>query len=302
MNSDPLKAATLKAVLRLFEPLAQLLLEAGVGVGEVHALAEMAFVRAAQRAHAEIGESDPENVARIAVRTGLTRALVAKLGAAKRDEIPEAKYLQNRAVRVLDAWCQEEAYLDRSGAPLILPIRGPAPSFQTLVRDHSGDALLGHPILKDLQRVGAVRRLPNKHVQLIRRSYARVTWTEAGILALGEEVRDLVQVLTHELQQRDPPQFHRYIENAQLDREHAGILERDFFGNGNSLFNSFHRALSHKTVSAPPDAKQVDRISASIFVRREPAWDAAVSSETSRHRRGTPKAGKAPRSRGTKNR
>ena len=55
--SESLKGAVRSAVLRLLHPLARLLLQAGVGVGEFTSLAKIAYVRAAvaqgKEAHGE---------------------------------------------------------------------------------------------------------------------------------------------------------------------------------------------------------------------------------------------------------
>ena len=58
--SETVKAAVMRAVLRLLEPLVRLLLEAGIGVGEFNKLAKMAYARAARDAQAG---GDPEYLA-----------------------------------------------------------------------------------------------------------------------------------------------------------------------------------------------------------------------------------------------
>src|SRR5579872_2253277 len=134
---DPLKEAASKAVLRLLEPLAQGLLELGLGVGHLQALAEMAFVSAARTELSESGDPKPDNVARIAVQTGLSRNAVTELLASRGQRLPRPKPFEHRADRVLRAWCTESDYLDSAGNPAVISIRGAAPSFQALVKQVS---------------------------------------------------------------------------------------------------------------------------------------------------------------------
>jgi hypothetical protein len=73
--SQSLKTAVMRAVLRLLDPLARLLLDAGIGIGEFHQLAKRAYVRAAL----EVARKERPNFSQIGVLTGIPRREIASL-------------------------------------------------------------------------------------------------------------------------------------------------------------------------------------------------------------------------------
>src|SRR5690242_16011021 len=98
MSDDPLIATASDAVLRILEVLAQFSMEVGIGVGDVQAIAEGAFVSAARAAPSESGEVDPDNTARIANRTGLYRCTVNSLLSMEGPRAVRNKPFQNASV------------------------------------------------------------------------------------------------------------------------------------------------------------------------------------------------------------
>jgi hypothetical protein len=266
---DPLKAATAGALLRLLEPLAQWALEVGIAVGDVQALTERAFVCAVIADAQEAGDADPRNTARIAVRTGLPRSTVDQLLDMHDPHAVRQKPFQNFSLRVLHTWCSESDYLDGAGLPRILPLRGEAPSFQALIKLSVG-AALSRTILKDLLRVGAVRRVRKSHVQLVRRTYANLRWGETEMASAGEELREHVRVLLQSLKQRDFKGFHRYVLHEHLPEHSAAVLERDFTSAGTVMFDQLKTAMDLESKIYKAHRGKRSRLSAQITILREP--------------------------------
>src|SRR5262245_32046127 len=110
------------ACQRILDPLARLFLRLGIGAGEFANLCKISYVRAAadvnRMANGRINRS------RIAVVTGLTRAEVARLLAARTHEMTSRVWHRQRAARVLDGWYSDDAFKGRHGLPLPLPIKG----------------------------------------------------------------------------------------------------------------------------------------------------------------------------------
>jgi len=281
MIEDPQKAATCNAILRLLEPLARMALAFGVGVGEVQGLIELAFVSGARQEFQEAGDTDPENVARISVTTGLPRPTVMQLLAGTDYSDVRSKPFSNKAALVLRTWCSDQIYLDGAGVPAVLPLRGTPPSFQALVKASAGTEL-SRTILKELLRMGAVRRVRRNHVQVVRRTYPRVVWDEPLIASFGEEIRDHLRAFVLALQGRDPPVFRRYAAQGSLDQEHAAILERDYSGLFNANINSLSRALTQETDPNKANPGPKNRLSATVIMLREP--DIESGNEKKRHR------------------
>ena len=169
--SETVKAAVMRAVLRLMEPLVRLLLEAGIGVGEFNKLAKMAYARAARDAQPEA----VPNISRIAVLTGIPRGEIAEILRRPEEYRTERERDMQRAERVLQGWWKDTDYHDSNGRPLKLPLRGPRRSFAALVKRYAGDPRV-LTLLKELLRVKAIRRLPDGHLEVLSRTFVTARW------------------------------------------------------------------------------------------------------------------------------
>jgi hypothetical protein len=224
--SEPLQAAVKLAVLRLLEPLVPVLIEAGMGVGDLVSLVKTAYVRAArEQALGSAGESTRPNVSRISVVTGLTRLEVAHILATGAAE-PVYDQGRQRAERVLSGWWNDPAFQDRAGNPAVLPLRGKR-SFAALVEQYSGERSLVSTILAELLRVKAVRRLADGRLEAASRSSATVRWDRDGILAFGEQLGEHCATLLHNLKQPARARLVRRVLNARLDPRYVPMLVRD---------------------------------------------------------------------------
>ena len=221
--SDSVRQALQEASRLLFDPLSMLLLEAGIGVGEVIPLLKRACVHAAlSSAGARRGKP---NISRIAVLTGLTRIEVAAI--LKEPAASDANRRgQQRAERVLVGWWNDPDFQTASGAPAILPLTGRRLSFATLCRRYSG-ALEPARVVEELVRVKAVRRVANDRVEALSRTYSTVRWSAPGIEAAFAQLAELCATLAHNL--RDPARslLVRRIVNTRLKPEYVPLLRRD---------------------------------------------------------------------------
>ena len=266
MSQDPLRDAWIAALSRLLHPLTRLLLDAGIGAGDVGKLIETEFVRASVQKGMDAEDPDPRNVARIAVETGVPRASVMALLSTPVGRELRLTSGSNRSVRVLEGWCTDDEYLENSGEPAVLPLDGSAGSFDSLVKRYGGDAALKQPILRDLVRVQAVRRVAHRHVQVIRRTYCPLPVNVERIAEFGDEASELLHVLLQEFLGREPAPFHRRVTSLRIDHEHAAVLLRDFARHGATLFNAFASALSHPSMLARPGARLRNRIADAIYI------------------------------------
>src|ERR1700681_2039632 len=105
----------MRAVLRLLDPLARLLLDAGIGIGEFHELAKRAYVRAAL----EGTRQEKPNFSQIGVLTGIPRREIASL-LENSDTAPlTVERGTQRAERVLRGWWNDQEFRDPAGRPAI---------------------------------------------------------------------------------------------------------------------------------------------------------------------------------------
>jgi Family of unknown function (DUF6502) len=269
--SESLKAAVQAAMLRMLAPLVRLLLAAGIGVGDFLALVKVAYVRAARdEGREKRGELRP-NASRIAVVTGLTRAEVAAMLAADADERRTSDRGRHRAERVLSGWWNDPDFQTPAGEPAVLPITGRSPSFAALVARYSNEPRVT-PILDELLRVNAVRRLSDGTLKALSRTYATVRWNPDGIAALGEQLSEHCATLLHNLEHPGEPRCVRRVINAQLDPQYRPMLLRDIEEQVDGLALSMDDALNdpQRTVRPVRGGREAVRLGVAIYVFEEP--------------------------------
>jgi len=265
--SETVKAAVMRAVLRLLEPLVRLLLEAGIGVGEFNKLAKMAYARAARDAQAEA----TPNISRIAVLTGIPRGEVGEILRRPEEYRAEPERGVQRAERVLQGWWKDADFCDPNGEPSRLPLRGPRRSFAALVKRYAGDPRV-LTLLKELLRVKAVRRLPDGKLEVLSRTFVTARWDNAGIEMVGDRVRDLLDTLVYNLKHPSSPRYARFIVNSEVDPRFVPLLLRDITQQSEVLADTFQDALNdpERIVRPTRSAQDAHRISIGIFVTEEP--------------------------------
>jgi Family of unknown function (DUF6502) len=278
--SDSLKGAVRAAVLRLLEPLMKLLLDAGVGVGDFIALAKVAYVRAASR-RGQVGgkEFQRPTVSQIAVVTGMTRVEVAAILATGEAVSRTTEHNRQRAERVLSGWWTDPAFLTQ-GEPAILRLRGPRRSFEALCRRYSGEQRVA-PVLDELTRVRAVRRLPDGRVQALSRTYATVRWDPEGIAAVGEQLAEHCATLVANLEQPIRPRLARQVVNTRLNPRYAPVLIRDIESSLQVQADALHDNLNDLIHTAEAGAPAM-RLGVGIYVFEGPAEDSAERDSVAR--------------------
>jgi hypothetical protein len=271
-----LKDTLLQAVMRLLEPLVRLLLEAGIGVGEVHQLLKKTYVQVAAKNCA----GDP-TISRIAALTGIPRDHVASLLQSS-TEIPTVERGVQRAERVLRGWWSDPQFCDASGQPLILPLHGPRRSFAALVKRYAGDPRV-RTLLQELLRVKAVRRLPDKRIEVLSRTFATARWDATSVSLVGERGRDLLETLTHNLRRPQQPRYTRFIVNCDVDPKFLPVLIRDLTIQAESFANRAEDALTdpNRTLHGVHPDLGSTRLGLGIFiVEEQPSTDQELEPPT----------------------
>lgn len=252
-------------------PVVRLLLAAGIGVGDFMAMVKVAYVRAARdQGRERRGEMRP-NASRIAVVTGLTRGEVAAMLAEDTDERRTSERGRHRAERVLSGWWNDPDFLSPEGAPAVLPISGSRRSFKELVKRYSNEPRVT-PILDELLRVNAVKRLPDGSLKALSRTYATVRWNPDGIASLGEQLAEHCGTLLHNLEHPGQPRLVRRIVNAQLDPLYRPMLVRDIQEQLEAAAESIDDALNDPRATVRPvrGGREAVRLGVAMYVFEEP--------------------------------
>ena len=276
--SDALKRAVQSALMRLLQPLARWLLEAGIGVGEFVNLAKVAYVRAAVEQGRSVAGNARPNISRIAVVTGLTRVEVASLLERGEAESPSSDRGRQRAERVLSGWWTDPEFLSVKGAPEILRLKGSRRSFSALCERYSGEKRSA-PVLQELLRVGAVRAHSDGRLQALSRSCTMVRWDPAGVEAVGEQLRDHCATLLENLHHPTRARFARQVVNTQLDPRHAPMLIREIENSLGVRTDVLHETLNDPTHTARAGAPAM-RLGVGVYVFEEAPAGEGVSRES----------------------
>lgn len=211
MDGD-LKGHALAAARRILRSVVRMMLKHGVMHREFVELSKEVYVEIARSEYGLRGR--PTNVARMALLTGLDRKEITRIRA-KLDEggvSTEPPHKQDRIARVLTGWYQDADYLDDDGRPIVLVLEGGKPSFETLVRRYGGD-VPAITILRELQRVEAVRQDEAGRVEVLRRNYRLDTADPEALIRSGSVLADIGRTVTHNLY-RSPDDASRFEARA----------------------------------------------------------------------------------------
>jgi hypothetical protein len=264
--SEPLKLALLAALRRILEPLARLMVDAGIGVGEFHELAKVAFVKAARERSSGSGKP---NHSSIALLTGLRRVEVKALLDIDESIEPAPERNRHRAERVLAGWWSDPEFLDTQGRPKVLPAAGARGSFEALARKYSGEPRI-RALRTELIRAKAVTRLPDGSLQALSRTFANARWEPSGVAVLGERVRDLLDTLVHNLRHPSRPRYARTVMSDRIDPKALALLQRDLSTSADVLCDTADDALHDPASNVGRTANTpAARLGLTVFVFEE---------------------------------
>lgn len=137
--ADPTLLRFAQQVLR---PLSRLFLRRGLNYHEIRTILAWSLVDAAMNDPAFAIESRRafrHSISHAAAMTGMTRREAGHYADMPEPDVAPVSERTRRVMRVLFAWRTEPGYQDEKGEPRILPLRGDAPSFETLAEKERRD-------------------------------------------------------------------------------------------------------------------------------------------------------------------
>lgn len=207
--------ALAKAFLRLFRPLARILIRNGISFSATADWAKKVYVDVAFEEFAEPGKK--QTISRVSALTGLFRREVKRLHELDLDEDLAAGDRYNRAVRVISGWLNDADYQTPSGRAASLPFEGECSSFTSLVRAYSGD-IPARAMLTVLQSACCVDETADGKLRLVRRMFIPGNDSTDKLHILGTDVAELVATIDHNLTSSpDDLYFQRKVSNTRLD-------------------------------------------------------------------------------------
>lgn len=250
--SDTTLRALSAAVIRLLRPLVRILLRHGVSYGTFTDFAKWVYVDVASREFAIDGRK--QSVSRVSVITGLSRKEVTRVQQLPRpqDQIEAENY--NRAARVIGGWLRDREFIDAQGLPLDIALEGEAPSFNALVKRHSGD-MPARAILDELIRVEAVERLDNGQVRLMANAYIPKGGEADKLHIMGTDAAALIATIDHNLQNNGAPRFQRKVSYDNIPDEALEAFRALSGEQAQALLVKLNEWLAERDLDSNPKAK-----------------------------------------------
>ncbi len=198
-----------RAISKILEPLAHLMLKYNISHSEFSELARRSYVKMAFK-YFTIPNRKKTN-SRVSVITGLSRPEVIRLARQTEDEEPITKGPLNRATRVIGGWLQDPDFIDDNNQPRELLLRGEVNSFNELVTRYSG-GITARAILDELLRVEAVSLIDKQTVKLKHHGYVPINSESEIIEMVSKHAGDMLGTIVHNLSSEpDDRYFQRQV-------------------------------------------------------------------------------------------
>lgn len=264
MNNG-LKKAAFASSRMLLRPVIRLLLRCGVSWKELAELCKLVYVEVAAEDFGKRGR--PANASRVAILTGLSRRDVKRAKDLLRDS-DDAGFMAveriDHASRVLSAWYQDPEFCDAKGKPRLLPLEGKG-SFAVLLKRHAPD-IPPTAMLKELQRVGAVRLTPQGKVRALARYFMPMSLDPDSVVRSGSVLRDLATTVAHNQLRRDhqPSRFEGRASNVRVRRVARRAFAEYLESRGMAFLEDVDTWLTlHEAKSA---TEKTDRIGVGVYL------------------------------------
>lgn len=261
------------SLVKILRPLIRILLRNGVTYRAFSEAAKSVFVEIATTEQRIPGRKQTDS--RIAVITGLSRKEVKRVKLMPSPESGDDLARYNRASRVISGWTQDEAFMDGQGEPLDLVLDGADNSLSELVRRYSGDAPV-RAVLDELERVGAVQRLPDGNLHLATRGYIPQTDSPERLGIFGVMAADLLKSSDHNLQDESgKPYFQRVVANDRIPAELVDEFQQVTRRNSQQFLEKLDRWLTENERNGrkAPKNQDLKRVGIGIYYFEEPRAD-----------------------------
>lgn len=186
------KRAAVQAFGAALEPLVGVLLDVGLTASEAEEVLRDVFVKSARKMLRET--TGRASTSQVALRCGLYRSDVKERLTRIDAENPALTSPdEHRLSRLLFGWHRDPDYVGRDGRPKRLSIDGPR-SFSSLVARYAAN-MYPAVVLRELERVGAIRRDEAGQLEALSSEYAAGEFDEDRIVELGARARDAIDGL-----------------------------------------------------------------------------------------------------------
>lgn len=256
-----------KAFLKLFRPLARILIRNGVSFSAMSEWAKKVYVDVAFDEFKEPGKK--QTISRVSALTGLFRREVKRLHDLDADTELDSADRYNRAVRVISGWLNDADYRGASNRPLTLPFEGPGASFSSLVRAYSGD-IPARAMLTVLESANCVEETSSGKLRLVQHAFIPGNDATDKLQILGSDVAELIATIDHNLS--SPPDdlyFQRKVSNTRIHPDAVVHFRRLASERAQALLEELDAWLSDHELSEEDTEHEAQHVSLGIFYAQD---------------------------------
>ena len=260
--------AAVQACRSVMVPLAKFLLKNGIGYREFSEISRWAFVKVVA---ARDNKSGRPKVSRIAAATGLSRKDVTRVLQDLDSPDPPGMQSVSSGGRILEMWHRLPDYLDSSGKPAAIPIRGPKVSFSCLSRLADDSISVDH-MLRELERAGSIERTTEGLVRARERYFVAPAGDPERVKRFGLRVRDLATTINYnnEHDRREARLFEASAICLRLDPKFLPLCKRMIADGGLQYLQQVDSWFASHEASNTEDSSHVARVGVGMYFFQEP--------------------------------
>lgn len=204
---------------RILVALARILIRHNVGYPTFSEIAKKAFVEVATN---EYGlRARPASKSRVSLLTGINRRDVARVQ--ESSSLPQGNVVYNPVFRLVSVWIRDDRYRGGDGEPLVLPIRGDAPSLEALRRECCHD-VSESAVLRELISLGIAKLEGSESIQLLTPGYIPRNDALSKLELMGIDVAVLLNTIDGNIAGDVEPLFQRKVSFHDVSERGVALL------------------------------------------------------------------------------
>jgi hypothetical protein len=278
LSRNDVRALARSALLHIFEPLTDFVIDAGLSTNDLCSILRHAAVR--RLASQQLEVSRRINISGIAATTGIPRSEISRIlkSTGKTNEILVDSHQQSTN-RILAAWHEEPKFTTPNGEPAELRIYGRGPTFDLLVKRY-GRGIPTRAVLDELVRAHAVDLLPSQKIRAKTPLAIHRGITPHMIRAFGDRAAELIDTLVSNMRFPDKPRFVANISGSTVESSGLPLFRREISNKGAGFLADVKEGLNQSRSRS--GRSRSNKVSVTVFYHES---DSTQISETSISRR-----------------
>jgi hypothetical protein len=259
-SRNDVRGLAISALLQLFEPLTDFVIDAGLSTSDLYSIVRQAAVRRVAAQQIEV--SRRINISGIAATTGISRSEISRiLKISKKDEkLVDSR--QQSTNRILAAWHEEPRFTTPNGEPADLKIYGRGPTFDLLVKRH-GLGIPTRAVLDELVRAHAVDLLPSQKIRAKASLAVHSGISPQMIKAFGDRAAELIDTLVSNMRSPDKPRFIANISGSTATPNGLPLFRREISSKGAGFLADVKEGLNQPSLRSR--SSRSSKVSVTVF-------------------------------------